>query len=49
MIHPLAFIIEDNIQKVNKCWVLLIKLNLVLDMDLSYIDKYFHTLRYTTY
>ena len=49
MIHPLAYIIQDNILKVNKLWYLLLKLSLVLDIELSYKDKYFHSLRYTSF
>ena len=48
-IHPIAYIIQDNIDKVNKCWYLLIKLSLVLDMEVSYSVKYFHGLRYATF
>ena len=49
MIHPLAYIVQDNIIKVNKLWYLLLKLSLVLDIELSYKDKYFHILRYTPF
>ena len=49
MIHPLAYIIQDNVNRVNLCFSHLIKFNLVLDMELSYIDKFFITLRYITY
>ena len=49
MIHPLAYIIQDNIIKVNKLWYFLLKLNLVIDIELSYKDKYFHSLRYTSF
>ena len=48
MIHPLAYIIQDSIDKVNKLWYLLLKLSLV-DIELSYKDKYFHGLRYTSF
>jgi hypothetical protein len=48
MIHPLAYIIQDNIIKVNKLWYLLLKLSLVSDIE-SYKDKYFHSLRYTSF
>ena len=48
MLHPLAIIIQDNIDKVDKCWYLLLKLALVLGMELSYSDEYFHCLRYTS-
>ena len=49
MIHPLAYIIQDNVNRVNLCFSHLIKFNSVLDMELSYIDKFFITLRYITY
>ena len=49
MIHPLAYIIQDNILKVNKLWNLLLKLSLVLDIELSYKNKHFHSLRYITF
>ena len=49
MIHPLAYIIQDNILKVNKLWYLLLKLSIVSDIELSYKDKYFRTLRYTSF
>jgi hypothetical protein len=49
MMHPIAYIIQDNIDKINKCWFLLLKLNLVIDMELFYSDKYFHCLKYATF
>ena len=48
MIHPLAYIIQDNIDKINKLWYLLLKLSLI-DMEASYKDKYVHCLRYTSF
>ena len=49
MTHPLAYIIQDNILKVSKLWHLLLKLSLVIDIEVSYKNKYFHSLRYTTF
>ena len=49
MIHPLAYIIQDNLLKLNKLWRLLLNLSLVLDIELSYKNKYFHSLRYTSF
>ena len=49
IIHPLAYIIKDNIDKVNKLWYLLLKLSLILDIEVSYSYKYFHCLRYATF
>ena len=44
--HPISDTIQGNIIRVNHCWIDLIRLSLVLDMDLSYCDKYFITLEY---
>ena len=49
IIHPLAYIIKDNIDKVNKLWYLLIKLSLILDIEVSYSYKYFHGLTSTSF
>ena len=40
MTHPIAILIRDNLEQVNKCWTGLIRLEFVVDMELSYIDKY---------
>ena len=49
MSHSFSSSIEDSIQKVDECWYLLFKLCLVLDMESSHKDKYFHGLRYTPF
>jgi hypothetical protein len=37
IIHPLAYIIQDNIDKINKCWISsYLNLSLVIDMELFY-------------
>ena len=46
MVHPIAILIRDNLEQVNKCWSDLIRLKLVLAIELSYIDKYSTTWQY---